>query len=149
MNGTPEEKRDQPAGKTESFFNRNVRLITFLICLAILLALIGPFSIFRIREWIESRQSEGKILTAEDVVRFASEPSSVRFENFRKYDGMYNEGKYVKYYYISFDSHYLLVVTADKETDEIKVCMVSDMNSDNEADLMKDDIPAFFRKTAE
>ena len=44
------------AGQTETFFTANVKLITFLVTIAILLALIGPWSVFQIQKWIEANQ---------------------------------------------------------------------------------------------
>ena len=35
-------------GKTETFFTRNVKLITFLICIAVFLGIFGPLSVFHI-----------------------------------------------------------------------------------------------------
>ena len=35
-------------GKTENFFTRNVKLITFLICLGVFLAFFGPITVFTI-----------------------------------------------------------------------------------------------------
>ncbi len=46
------------AGKTETFGSRHVKLITFLVCLGIFLAVFGPFSVFRIvRAVEESKQN--------------------------------------------------------------------------------------------
>lgn len=45
-------------GQTETFFTANVKLVTFIVCMVVLLALIGPWSVVRIMRWYQDYQVE-------------------------------------------------------------------------------------------
>ena len=55
------------AGQTETFWTRNVRLLTFLICVAVFLVAFGPYSVFRISSCIAENRLEGEEMTVMDV----------------------------------------------------------------------------------
>ena len=52
---------DDTKGETETFVTRNVKLITFLVCLAVFLTFFGPWSVIRIRQWIEEQETQQAI----------------------------------------------------------------------------------------
>jgi hypothetical protein len=58
----PKQDKWEPAedtvGKTETFGTRNVKLITFLVCLGVFLAFFGPWSVMRIMEWVEMQEQK-------------------------------------------------------------------------------------------
>ena len=75
------------AGHTENFFTNHVKLITFLVCIAIFLALFGPFSVFRIKEWVQAKQNEEVLLTEADVARLVDKGGALRWSDFDGYTG--------------------------------------------------------------
>ena len=52
------ESEKETPGKTENFFSTHVRLITAVVTIAVLLALIGPWSVFKLIEWYDATHKE-------------------------------------------------------------------------------------------
>ena len=69
-NRSPKKRRQEvdTAGQTETFLTRNVRLITFLICLSVFLAFFGPWSVFRIMEYLEAKNDTRIPMTEADLI---------------------------------------------------------------------------------
>ena len=66
----------ETAGKTETFFSRNVKLITFLICVAIILS---PFVITYIQDVMETRrEAELPKMTVDELVFIAERGNDLR-----------------------------------------------------------------------
>ena len=49
---------EQTVGKTENFVTAHVKLITFLVCLAVFLTFLGPWSVWRITEWVKQAEQD-------------------------------------------------------------------------------------------
>lgn len=75
------------AGQTETFFTRNVKLITFFICIGLFLAVLGPWSIPRIVEWVQQvRAEESQVLISEsDVQAFVERGKALSWQDFEGY----------------------------------------------------------------
>lgn len=146
----PEEQRSETilpdsAGKTETFFTRNVRLITFLTCIAIFLAFFGPVSVFTIGKLIERRADQKKPMTVEETLKLAENPAAVTFDLLRKYDGRYNETETVEAYYMDFEK-YLILAIRNKTTGKLTV-FLENLDSGVRINLLTDDVRAFFDGT--
>ena len=64
------------AGKTETFFTRNVKLITFLICIAVI---FSPFVVTYIKDVIEDKRMENRPeMTVDELVLFAKRAKDLR-----------------------------------------------------------------------
>ena len=79
------------AEKKESFFSRNVRVITFSICVVLILTVLGPWSVDRLvskhRESIFGSETKNKQdLTAQDIVYLAGLGDSLTWSSFDKYN---------------------------------------------------------------
>ena len=71
-------------GKTETFFTRNVKLITFLICVAVILS---PFVVTYIRDVVEARrEAELPRMTVDELVYIADIGGDLRQRNLSKYE---------------------------------------------------------------
>ena len=80
------------AGKTENFFTRNVRLITFLICIAVFLGIFGPLSVFHIYQYYTEMQEDASYveMTVDDLRALAKRAETLTekdFERFLRDDG--------------------------------------------------------------
>ena len=139
------EVRPEEPGKTENFWSRNVRTVTFLVCIAVFLALFGPVSVFTIRR-VAGSENRGKNMTAEEAIRLSQSAGSVTFEKLREYRGRYNETESVEVYYIDFES-YQILATKSKKNDTLTV-IIEDYDSRERADLLRDDLRAFFEEAA-
>ncbi len=143
-------KRKEPAdtaGKTETFFTRHVRLITFLICIAVFLvtfvplALWGPVNIFDLMrscteqetrvemtvEDLESVAAKNKYLSIRDLDRFVSETSS----------GEQSGLKYVVYQ-IDVGDRYLLTASFNEASGMVYYLTLTDLETDAYLDLLED-----------
>lgn len=139
------EQTPETVGKTETFFSRNVRAVTFLIVLGLFLAFFGPFSVFTIGRMIERRVNRKNTLTVEETLKLAENPSAITFERLRKYNGRYNETDTVEVYYIEFD-HYLILATRNKTTGAL-TALIENLDNGVRINLQKDDVRAFFDGT--
>ena len=77
--------------KKEGFFSRNVRVITFSICVVLILTVFGPWSVDRLvskhRESIFGAETKGKQdITAQDIVYLAGLGDSLTWSSFDKYN---------------------------------------------------------------
>ena len=84
-------------GKRESFFSRHVRIITFSICVVLILTVLGPWSIDRLvskqRESIfGSDMSDKQDITARDIVSLAERGDALTWSDFNKFN--YNDLSY-------------------------------------------------------
>ena len=132
------------AGKTETFFTRNVRLITFLICIAVFFALFGPISVFQIHRYIqENRVDPRPRMTVEEVSDVADRANNLRMSEFDKYAGTLEEGEMgdVQYalYRLPVDETYRLSVGFDKQTGKLFYLTLADTVRYEKLDLFLQD----------
>ena len=133
-------------GKTENFGTRNIRLITFLVVMGIFLAVAGPISVFRIKKWLDSRETRGKDMTAEELIRLTESGEPLSYAIFREYSGRYSESDSQKSFVIDFD-HYTVRIVADPETDVLISCRLYDLNiADSGIDLLQEKPRAYLSK---
>ena len=83
--------------KKEGFFSRNVRIITFSICVVLILTVLGPWSIDRLvlkhRESIfGSDISDKQDITAKDIVSLAERGDTLTWSDLDKFN--YNDLSY-------------------------------------------------------
>ncbi len=133
-------------GKTENFGTRNIRLITFLVVLGIFLAVAGPVSVFQIKRWLEKRETSGKDMTAEELIRMTESGEPLTYAAFREYSGRYSKSKSQQSFVIDFD-HYTIRVVADPETDALISCRLYDLNiRDSGIDLLQENPRAYLSR---
>ena len=130
--------------KPESFASKHAKTITFWVCLAVLLATIGPFSVFWLHDQFEkvTEEQNGKTMTAEAVVALASLGERLTMENLKAYEGESSESEYREYYYIYFE-HYILLAVRDTRLNRLDFCTLTDKNTQDSIDIRTDDVAAF------
>ena len=151
---TPEEsvkkkkRRREPcdtAGKTENFFTRNVKAITFFVCLALFLTFLGPMSIFRIMEIVDERTPDGEIMQLQDILTLAEQHDTLTMERFTVYDGdKQTLAELGSYYRIRVDGRFLVTVGTERDDGRITYFCVTRMQTEEEIDVMS----ATFRLSA-
>ena len=142
------ETDDRDAAKTENFFTRNVRLITFLCTVGLFLAVFGPILVLEARQYYGQDKdarpdmtlqdiivlSENQPITADQLTRFACTESEADGKNLRVIRIELDEGRY------------MLIATADAMTGIVDECFLQDMEggSNDRWDVMEDDLRAVF-----
>lgn len=141
-------------GETETFVTRNVKLITFLVCLAIFLVFFGPWSVMRVMDWIEQmetqEQFEETAMTYEEMVAILKKGKQLQWADF---DGYYYEVRWttgmVINEYITKDGDFSIKVTALSEHAPLdSVLIVRDIDKES-LELMESEVEevlAFIQK---
>lgn len=135
-------RQPDTAGKTETFFTRNVKLITFLVCISIIFA---PFVITYVKDTIEDKRLEKRPQMAVDaLVTIAERGGDLRQRDLSNYEGYRNEVemqglKYAMYRIpILHERDLVLSISFDASMDYVFYISLIDMDTREELDLLKD-----------
>ena len=127
-------------GKTETFFTRNVKLITFLICVAVILA---PFVVTYIQDVVEARrEAELPKMTVDELTYIADIGGDLRQRNLSKYEDYREEidmqgMKYASYRIpVVHERDIYLSISFDASLDHIFHLNLMDMDTREELDLL-------------
>ncbi len=148
-------------GKTENFFTRHVKLITFLICIAVFLTFFGPLTIFTVIRYIEERMDTRIPMTEEDLIALSELDRDLYFSDIEGYKGIKDiktnkyevevdgktetrEEEVEIYYYMDIGADYTALAIAEIDTEKIIYFQLSNKRTQWKADVLKDDIRAFF-----
>lgn len=131
-----EETEPDTAGETETFLTRNVRLITFLICIAVFLAIFGPISIFRIAKYIEENRDDGEAMSVETVVELSARHEKLRLSDFKNYEKTVSDGDDTILYFFTVEENYLVMVGAESKKGMLTCFTVTDSRTDETVDVM-------------
>ncbi len=131
-----EEPEIDTAGQTETFWTRNVRLLTFLICMAVFLAVFGPYSVFRIRACMVENRLEGDPMTVEDVIDLAALHDQLKFSDFQRFERSESKGEDTLYYAVRVEEKYLVMVGASERRGPLTYFTVSRIDNDRTVDVM-------------
>ena len=128
------------AGQTETFWTANVKLITFIVCMAVLLATIGPWSVFQIVKWYEAREAEQNEVPVtqeqlDALVAKGDRLSWVDFDGFT-YEVIAEDIAYIRKYPGENDRFYLLV-TSSGSTAPIESVLLVDVENGHEQTELK------------
>ncbi len=135
-----EHKQIDTAGKTENFFTRNVKLITFLICVFVILS---PFVVTYIKDVIEDKRMEMRPeMTVDELVIFAERAKDLRQRDFAKFEGycIRSEVQGMKYAMyripILHERDLVLSISFDASMDYVFYLNLTDMDTKKEIDLL-------------
>ena len=150
-------KHKDTAGKTENFFTRNVKLITFLVCIGVFLAFFGPVTVFTIINYIEEKQDTRPIMSEEELLALSELDRDLYFSDIEGFKGLKDiktipvsvdgggtEIKEVEiYYYFDVGTEYSALAIAEIDTEKIIYFRLSNKKNQWKADVLKDDIGSF------
>ncbi len=142
-----EERRKQEEEKEvkpEGFVSRNVKTITFLICLAVFLLLFGPVSIFHLMRMADTEKIEGRTMTEAELIQLSELGPALSMSVLMEYDGEASESEDRRFYYIYFDN-YILLAVENIETKSLDFCTLEDKKSRDQIDIRTDDVAAFLK----
>ena len=144
-------------GKTENFLSRNVKLITFLICLGVFLAFFGPLTIFKIIAYIEERKDTRPVMSEEELITLSELDRDLYYSDIKGFKGtedirsitvsVMGGGTATReveiYYYFDVGENYTALAIAEIDTGKIIYFQLSNKNNQWRADVLKDDIRSF------
>ena len=138
ITGTDEEKEHEIKEQTpEGFASKNVKVITFVICITAFLLLFGPVTIFRLISHYSEKDMPGQAMTAETLLQIAERGRSLTMEDLQRYEGELSDSDERTYYYIQFD-RYMILGVQNKETKRLDFCTLTDEKTSDTLDLMRD-----------
>ena len=150
----PQKRQEDTAGKTETFFTRNVKLITFLICITVI---FSPFVITYIQDTVEARQeAERPEMTVDELTRIASIGKDLRQRDLAKFEDYQEEVdmqgmKYASYRIpILHERDCYLSISFDMNMDYVFYINLIDLDTREELDLLSeaDKLEAFLTSPA-
>lgn len=132
------------AGKTETFFTRNVKLITFLICVVVILS---PFVLTYIQDTIEDKRLEKRPeMTVDNLVAIAERGDDLRQRDLSSFVGYRTEVemqgmKYAMYRIpIIHEDDLVLSISFDASLDYVFHLKLINQDTKEELDLLSDEV---------
>ena len=131
------------------FINDHLRLVTFLVTLALFMAVFIPIAYYESKDYFSVRGDVRPEMTTGDLIVLADRvgertltPSD--FSKYRCVERESEDGKYVNYI-IEIDDVYRVMVDFNVETNEMLVFMLSDSETDQSVDILHGgDLRAYF-----
>ncbi len=133
---------------TESFWSRNVRLMTFLITIGAFLLICGPIFVLEARDHYISEEDTRPEMTLEDLI-YLSENDYITEKALTKFACVESEDDYVRIIRITFGGgRYSVIATVDRATGAVVQCLARDLDSDADKsiDVLTEDVRAAFGK---
>lgn len=137
-------KQIDTAGKTETFFTRNVKLITFFICIIVI---FSPFVLTYIQDVIEEKRLEKRPqMTVENLVAIAERGDDLRQRDLANFEGYRTESemqgmKYAMYRIpILHEDDLVLSISFDASLDYVFHLQLINQDTREELDLLSDDV---------
>ncbi len=140
---------EDTAGQTETFATRNVRLITFLICMAVFLAVFIPVGVIgysAYQDWFDGKDKLPEITVA-DVVALSEKNGGIQLSELTVFKGELQETEKDSVYVMEFSNYHLRAV-ANKESGWVEVFVIYHRENNTSADILKDDLRAYFQSNA-
>lgn len=141
--------------RKEGFFQSHVRLITFLICMAVFLLVFGPWNIYHISKAIsdmEKKVDNKRDMSMETVYALSElgeELSWMHFETYNYTDLSYDtdDGKYIKREYCVKDTGYIIWAGGIKGQSRPEYVYLIDIgNTGDVLDMRKENIKKYVKK---
>lgn len=142
-----EDNRPDTRGKTENFFSRNVRLITFLICVSVFLAFFVPIVAYEVVDYLADARDNRPEMTISDVLRLSEQNGKISEKQIQGFKSSDVDNKVREiYYYFDIAPHYSVLAIADKNTKMLVYCQLTNFETGETADMLVDDVYAFLNQ---
>lgn len=131
-----------PDVKPEGFASRNVKVITFAVCIAVFLLLFGPVNVFLLKKMSHVDQTGDVKMTESDMRSLSSLGTGLTMSELKRFEGSFSESDLNAIYTIQFD-HYLLYAVEDVKTGKLAVCLLTDVSTGDSVNVLNGDVAAF------
>ncbi len=137
--------------KTENFFTRHVKLITFLCTLGAFLLIFGPVLFYEAADYYASRRDERPEMTISDVAALSEQGfiKASQLTAFASTESDSDLGSGMKNLRIEVDDgRFLVMAVISEKHNAVTECYIYDMESDYPTahDVLNEDIRALFIK---
>ena len=136
------QKQMDTAGRTETFFTRNVKLITFLICVAVI---FSPFVITYIQDIVQAQRDAARPeMTVDELIEIVHKGGDLRQKDLSKYEDYREEVdmqgmKYAAYRIpVLHEKNLYLSISFDMKMDYVFYVNLTDLDTRAELDLLSD-----------
>ena len=138
------------AGETETFLTRNVKLITFLVCLAVFLVFFGPWSVMRIRQWMAQQELEETLqetaLTYDELGEIVRKGNLLDWSDFEGhyFESLWETGMCIREYTVVTDDGvpFTIMVSAADEFAPLDSVLLIRATDHAEIELMDNNVDA-------
>ncbi len=138
-------------GETENFWTRNVRLITFVICMVVFFGVCIGFSAYYIYDWFSEPADDRPEMTVSELQILAASPERINTKMLDAYRGEYTETRQndflYKMYQLDIEGRYTLWISFNGSNGELFDMTLTDSQTAREIDLLKTnaDLDAFLQ----
>lgn len=144
-------ERSKGKARREGFFQSNVKLITFLITVSVLLLLIGPYNIYDMVKDISERAdrvTDRQALTMDDVYKISEYGDNISWASFNSFNYIdqsfkTSEGEFVKREYAVKGTNYAVLVGGKGLKEWPAYVYLIDYESGELADIRREDARKF------
>ena len=136
--------------KTESFVSRNVRLITFLICIGVFLLTFGPIAVMETYDYFANGIDTRPQMTLTDVIAFSDVNGPIgvkRIEKFACREQKQGDDVNTTNYYFDIEPSYMALAIVDNDSNMVIHFILAELdNTGGTVDVLKEDVRAFLEQ---
>ena len=127
-------------GKTETFVTRNVKLITFVACMIVLVIAMSGFAIYRALHYGDLAPEPENLMTLEQMQTLVAKGKDLTWQDFDGYacDVKSESIVYVCQYDVQGGEYYLMVTSDERGSSIISVILV-DLNTYEQTEIFAPD----------
>ena len=141
-----ETPKKQVPKKTESFFSRNVRTITFLICITLFLIAFVPIAVLEAYDYLSKLGDVRPDMTLIDVIALSDRDGAISVSQISGFSGTESKGDDTTYYYFDIEPYYTVLAVADNDTKMLLYCQLANLETGETVDVLKEDVRAFLEE---
>ena len=133
--------------KTESFFSRHARLITFLATLGVFLAIFGPIFVLEAKDYFGAGADTRPDMKLYDLILLSEQEDDLTLRQLTKYacKETVSDDKATTVVKVEVDNgRYLVIATANRSTGKVVECQMLDNETNVQLDVLKDDLRAHY-----
>ena len=127
-------------GKTETFVTRNVKLLTFIGCMLVIVAIMIGFGIYRATHYGNLVEEPENLMTVEQMQAIMAKGENLTWKDLHDYpcEVLGEDIVYVCRYNVEGGDYYLMVTSEAKGTSIISVILV-DLNTYEQTEIFAPD----------
>lgn len=133
-------KEVDTVGQTETFISRNIKLLTFIACMTVIVMIMVGFGIYRARHYGDAVEEPDNLMTVEEMQALVAKGERLTWKDFDGYpcEVVGEDYVYVCCYDVEGDGYYLMVTSDAKGSAIISVILV-DLETGTQTEIFDPD----------